>query len=272
MAGIPNPTFWQYLHRFRKRLSSDAAAWARDNIFWGIFVFLAPLVGLYLWQHTAIEWGLVYTTVLIYLGIFFLYLCVHAVRTPWKLDAERAANIANLTGELEICRDALSNRSPKFLITTHRLCVVDSRRLGVGEPLKGTVGILEVHIVNTSPAPGNLRSIDVSVDISSGNVRKGTPIGPMVIMIWWRQERAPDGPMQPNIEIRPDDFLIELIDGAPLTHNHGLTRWFPFFVEATQEEVQNSVIVLSVKDAAGHEFRSVSSPDPNRQMARGYSL
>ena len=222
MAEVSGPTFLEYLHRFWKRFSADTASWARDNIFWGIFVFLAPLVGLYLWKHTAIEWGLVYTTVWIYLGVFFLYLCVHAVRTPWKLDADRAATINTLTGELDICRDALSDRSPKFLITTQRLYVADSRRFGLTE-LQGTVGILEVHIVNTSPAPGNLRSTDVSIDVAPGNVRKGVPLAPVFIQIWWRKEAAPNEPMQPNIEIPPDDFLTELVDGPPLTHNRGLS-------------------------------------------------
>jgi hypothetical protein len=271
MAEISGPSFLEYLNRFRKRFSADAASWARDNIFWGIFMFLAPLAVLFLRQHQAIDWGMVHTTLWIYLSVFLLYLCVQAVRTPWKLDADRAATINALSGELGVCRDALSDRSPKFLITTHHLCVVDSRRLGVAEPLKGTVGILEVHIVNTSQAPGNVRSIDVSVDVA-GNVRSGVPIVPMFVQIWWRKDAAPNEPMQPNIEIPPTDFLTELIDAAPLTQNRGLTRWFLFFVEVSQEELRNSVIVLSVKDATGREFRSVSNPNPERQMARGYSV
>ena len=168
--------------------------------------------------------------------------------------------------------DALSDRFPKFVITTNRLYVADSRRFGVAEPLQGAVGILEVHIVNTSPAQGNLQSIDISIDVAPGDVRNGVPVVPMFIQIWWRKERAQDEPVQQNIEIPPDNYLTELIDGPPLTHNRGLTRWYVFFMQGSIEELQNGVIALSVKNAAGHEFRGISRPDPKRQMGRGYSL
>jgi hypothetical protein len=268
-ADIPEPTFLEYLNRFRKRFSADTASWARDNIFWGIFVFLAPLIGLYLWQHTAIDWGLVYTTMLIYLVVFFLYLCVHAVRTPWKLDVDRATAIQQIIIDLKISQEALSNRSPNFLITTQKLWVTDARAFGVGNG-HGVAALLEVHIVNISPSPGNVRALSVSVDLA-GRKLPGIPIGPIYFEIQWRSEKMPAGePIRPTICIHTQDFLFDLINGEVLTHNNGIKKWLIVFVDASKADVESSIITLLVTDATGKEFRAVSNPDSPRQFEEGY--
>lgn len=74
-------TFLEYVSRVLKRLNKDAASWARDNIFWGIVMLLAPLAVLY-WQQKTIDWGLVQTTLWIYLAAFVIYLCIHLNHTP----------------------------------------------------------------------------------------------------------------------------------------------------------------------------------------------
>ena len=58
--------------------------------FWGICMLLVPLVILFHQYQQAIDWRMVRTTLWVYLAVLFVYLFVHALRTPWKLDAERA--------------------------------------------------------------------------------------------------------------------------------------------------------------------------------------
>jgi len=259
-------TFLEYVSRVLKRLNKDAASWARDNIFWGIVMLLAPLAVLY-WQQKTIDWGLVQTTLWIYLAAFVIYLCIHLIRTPWKLDVDRAIAIQTIAGQLKLSQEALSNRSPNFLITPRRLWVTPAA--GWIDKTHGVVASLEVHIVNTSPAPGNIQDIDISVNLAGGQ-HSGVPIAPMYFCIYWRKDKAPEKPTRPDIEVYPKDFLYELIDGEVLTQNRGTIKWLPFYVDAEKAEVESSTIAISIKDATGKEFRAVSFPDSSRQLENGY--
>ena len=91
----------------------------------------------------------------------------------------------------------------------------------------GVVASLEVHIVNTSPAPGNIQDIDISVNLAGGQ-HSGVPIAPMYFCIYWRKDKAPEKPTRPDIEVYPKDFLYELIDGEVLTQNRGTTNGYHF--------------------------------------------
>jgi hypothetical protein len=143
--------------------------------------------------------------------------------------------------------------------------------MGIGDG-SGTVGILEVHIVNKSPAPGNIKEIKVSVAMDGREFSVGL-VTPMYYGIFWREKKAPAGALElPIIHIYPKDFLFSLIDGELLTHNNGMTRWLPFFVSSCQpDELQaKGAITVSIMDTTGKKFTGVSCPDPDRNLDVGY--
>jgi len=80
-----------YYTRFWKRFRKDATPWARDNIIWGVIVFVGPPLAAYLRDpHTQIDWVLFKNTLLLYAFAFSIYVLFHLCRTPRKLDADRA--------------------------------------------------------------------------------------------------------------------------------------------------------------------------------------
>jgi hypothetical protein len=89
-SSVSEPdSFRAYYRRFWGRLRKDAAPWARDNIAFAGFMFLAPTVAVYIHDRNhSIDWDLIRTTLWIYLGALTIYLGYHAIRTPWKLSLE----------------------------------------------------------------------------------------------------------------------------------------------------------------------------------------
>ena len=83
-------SFRAYWSRFGKKLFADAYTWARDNIFWGLLVLILPALIVH-FQHRdfSVDWHLIVTTLYAYAGLLVVYLVVHAIRTPWKLDSEK---------------------------------------------------------------------------------------------------------------------------------------------------------------------------------------
>ena len=56
-----------YRIRFWRRFRKDAIPWARDNIFWGVFMLVAPLAAAsVLNRQLHIDWELFYTTLFLY--------------------------------------------------------------------------------------------------------------------------------------------------------------------------------------------------------------
>jgi|SRR5579864_417619 len=89
MADSPEP----YYTRFWKRFFKDAAAWARDNILWGIAVLIIPPLLIYLRdrQHAAVDWPLIRAALIFYAVTLAIYALVHICRVPKKLDDARTA-------------------------------------------------------------------------------------------------------------------------------------------------------------------------------------
>jgi hypothetical protein len=81
--------FLSYYARFARVLRRDAGAWARDNIAWAVVMLIAPPVAAYLQRGTEIDWKMIRTTLWIYGAVFCIYVFVHVLRTPWRLERER---------------------------------------------------------------------------------------------------------------------------------------------------------------------------------------
>jgi hypothetical protein len=91
-----------YSTRFQKRFRKDATAWARDNIIWGFIVLIGPPLAMYLRDpHAQIDWGLVRTTIALYIVALTVYVIVHLCRTAKKLDMERDARETALLGDIK---------------------------------------------------------------------------------------------------------------------------------------------------------------------------
>lgn len=102
--------FSDYYWAFLKRFWQDSKPWARDNILWGVFVLIVPPIAAYWRLHGkyAVDWELLKTTLYLYGIVLAIYLFVHLVRTPWKLnqghvDRHGEHREAELTLKAEIC-------------------------------------------------------------------------------------------------------------------------------------------------------------------------
>ena len=90
-----------YAKRFWKRWYSDGKDWIANNVLLGIVMLIVPPIAVYLGnRNAAIDWHLVGTTLLLYLFVFAVYACVHLCLTPAKLDADRAAVVAELQEQI----------------------------------------------------------------------------------------------------------------------------------------------------------------------------
>lgn len=91
LSVVNTESFFKYYGRFLARLRKDATPWARDNIGFAALMLVAPPLAVYLRDPShPIDWGLVKTTLWIYLVALGIYVGYHAVRTPWKLSLEPA--------------------------------------------------------------------------------------------------------------------------------------------------------------------------------------
>ena len=87
-------TFFDYYRRFLRKLFEDVADWPRDNVLVAGIAAIAPPIVLYFRRlGDPPDWRLLRTTLWIYLLLFCIYLAFHAIRIPWKLDAERVRAI-----------------------------------------------------------------------------------------------------------------------------------------------------------------------------------
>lgn len=95
----PN-SFLSYYVRFCQKFWEDFTDWPRDNVIVAGVAAIAPPLALYLRDpHKDIDWGLIKTTLWIYLGFFGVYIIIRAFRVPWKLDRERADTASRITVE-----------------------------------------------------------------------------------------------------------------------------------------------------------------------------
>lgn len=108
------PTFRSYCKRLKSRLYEEAAPWARDNIFWGIIMLIAPPTAIYLRNHNAtLDWETVRIATYLYGGAFVIYLAFHCVRTVWKLDTDRANEVAAEKAVSEIMEQKIKASATK---------------------------------------------------------------------------------------------------------------------------------------------------------------
>lgn len=93
-------TFFRYYGRFLGRLFKDGYEWPRDNILFAFFMVVVPPVAAWLRDPTHVpDWAVIETTGWIYLALFIVYAAYHVIRTPWKLDEDRAGKLATVTAD-----------------------------------------------------------------------------------------------------------------------------------------------------------------------------
>jgi len=91
-------TFLGYYWRFFARFFKDGYEWPRDNILFAFFMVVVPAVAAWLRDPTHVpDWVVIKTAGWIYLALFAAYAIYLGIRTPWKLDADRAKKLASVT-------------------------------------------------------------------------------------------------------------------------------------------------------------------------------
>jgi hypothetical protein len=162
-------SFKEYFVLFRKQLNQDAAAWARDNIGWGLVMALAPPIAAFLLHRTAIDWPLFLTTIWIYIAALFVYLLIHTIRAPWKLHRQ-------LTTELSETKTALEKKTAELeeLVRQHTNNAPVSFPARVGQLAHELLSFLREK--GTQP----VTEIDPSASIEDQLRAIGTVCGPWV--------------------------------------------------------------------------------------------
>jgi hypothetical protein len=110
-------SFLAYQRRFWRRFLGGAGAWARDNIFWDIAVLIIPpIVAAIRNKATSPDWETIKLALWFYGAVFAIYVLVHIVRTPWKVDQDREIDVLNLEGERDNAEAAYDTilACPKF--------------------------------------------------------------------------------------------------------------------------------------------------------------
>jgi hypothetical protein len=110
---VPTQQYWNTLWTVHLR---KAAPWARDNILWGIVMFLSPpIAALFIQGHVQIDWSIVITTLILYASSLLVYATIQICIAARKADAQKqekinlqSTEIASLKEKLEsLCLDSL---------------------------------------------------------------------------------------------------------------------------------------------------------------------
>jgi hypothetical protein len=121
-------SFLGYYVRFSRKFWEDFTDWPRDNVIVAGIAAVAPPLALYLRNpHQDIDWGLIRTTLLIYVALLGIYIIVRAVRVPWKLDQEREDTALRINAE------------NKELLEQNKELKAKLQTRGTPEPLKHNV-------------------------------------------------------------------------------------------------------------------------------------
>jgi hypothetical protein len=103
-----------YYSRFARRLWQDAGSWARDNVLLALVMVAMPLVVAALLRLGKQDWQFLRITIACYAALFLLYLAVHWMRTPWKLDQAREQEIEGKQAEITAFRE---KAVPRFRVS-----------------------------------------------------------------------------------------------------------------------------------------------------------
>jgi hypothetical protein len=165
--------FLSYYRSFVCQLWRDAGGWARDNILWAALMVAVPFGVAALLHSGKPDWQFLRITMSCYAALFLLYIAVHSVRTPWKLDKERRKEIRGKQTEID-CKQAE--------IEDYRAKLAESeRKLHDGRPqlnllvladevMKWNEGQLPFDIQNSGQRPA--RFIDIrSVQSETGKYK-----------------------------------------------------------------------------------------------------
>lgn len=157
VAKVGNSGFWEYQKRFWNLFLGEAAPWARDNIFWGIAVLIIPpIVAVIRNRSASLDWEMVKLTLWLYLIALVIYLLVHFIRTPWKLDQKWATEVECLKTE----RDKYAAKSKEIEDAKPRIVLREPNAIhvapdvGIGPVVSGflhptrTVPFIKVRFVN----------------------------------------------------------------------------------------------------------------------------
>lgn len=233
-------TFSRYAKRFGARLHREASAWARDNIAWGAIMLVAPAV-VYVWRSrgSVVDWGLIKTTVIIYVLVFAVYLLIHGVRTVWKLDVEQCERAR--VAEDELAKERGARAVPKFkpeinlvitsVISPRSLVLMSARIINLGEPS----AILNLALEYVTPT-GTL-----TVQAANLLERAEFRYGPEAVAVY-----------------EPSEALINRSDVVIVKGGYLAGKIAFLFQEDVSAEVTGGVAVLTllVSDYLGHVHRA----------------
>jgi len=120
-------SFRYYYWQFLKEFAVDATPWARDNMILAGTMAVIPGIAVY-WvdRSHSVDWPVIKTTLWLYGGALLIYLGIHMVRTPWKLNRRHIAEIQEAKDRETVLLKQIEELTPKQSIRQQTFSLAES--------------------------------------------------------------------------------------------------------------------------------------------------
>src|SRR5271168_17038 len=120
-------SFRYYYWQFLKEFAVDATPWARDNMILAGTMAVIPGFAVY-WvdRSHSVDWPVIKTTLWLYGGALLIYLGIHMVRTPWKLNRRHIAEIQEAKDRETVLLKQIEELTPKQSIRQQTFSLAES--------------------------------------------------------------------------------------------------------------------------------------------------